>query len=80
METSSLLATLSLASKAWSLRVSVVVLVTAVLKKSHGGLGIINATKRDGGEVELGSIVLEFVGLGHLGGTSLMLAVFDLGL
>ena len=28
-----------------------------ILKKSRGGLGIINATKRDGGEVERGSVV-----------------------
>jgi len=46
-----------------------------ILKKSQGRLGIINATKRDGGEVKLRSIVLELVRLGHLGGTSLMLVV-----
>ena len=46
-----------------------------VLKKSRGRLGILNATKREGSEVALGSIVLELVGLGHRGGTSLMLVV-----
>src|SRR6187399_2441235 len=51
-----------------------------VLKKSRSRLGIINATKRDGDEVKLGSIVLELVGLGHHGGTSLMLAILELGL
>ena len=35
--------------------------------------------KRDGGEVELGSIVLELVGLGHLGVTILMLVLMELG-
>ena len=51
----------------------------AILKKSHGRLSIVNATKRDGGEVKLGSVVLELIGLGHLGGTILMLIVVELG-
>lgn len=50
----------------------------AVFKKSRGRLGIVNATKRDGGEVGLGSAVLELVGLGHLGATVLMLVVIEL--
>ena len=49
------------------------------LEKSQSRLGTINATKRDGSEVELGSIVLELAGLGHLGGANLMLVVVELG-
>jgi hypothetical protein len=52
----------------------------AIFKKSRGRLGIVNATKWDGDEVKLGSVILELVGLGHHGGITLMLAVLELGL